>query len=402
MSKKFFSVMQCLLCLLGLIACVLPAYAASFDCAKAATTAEKLICSDDELSKLDESLSNIYQHDLAQSADKQKAIKEQRQWLKVVRNACQNSECLRKAYQGRINALNGSMASVNSEADEQEIKNNSVIASNYQFQLTKGKGTEVCDAYLKRLNSTDYVVPPYCDRPETTTIAGFTQLTRVPLSPEAIHAVFPRVNKFIGLGRQGSKEEDDAFEAMLKADGVGPSIDSVSEMAEYLEHNQMKVWRYDPRVDIDNDGMPDNLLMWQGYGLDAPMGTCGNPIDTIHFATDGSQPQEAFVMNADNSRIDIPKTRAVFGHPSGGYRLSTGHMSTNFRPMGKTIGIFEYQGIYYFDTFLEYWAGDLHNRNKNYERYPTLGVFVSYPDKTRQVCEYRMTKPGIKSMENAR
>jgi uncharacterized protein len=39
-------------------------HAASFDCGKAASEVEKLICGDDELSKLDDSLSEAYQEAL--------------------------------------------------------------------------------------------------------------------------------------------------------------------------------------------------------------------------------------------------------------------------------------------------------------------------------------------------
>ncbi len=28
----------------------------------------------------------------------------------------------------------------------------------------------------------------------------------------------------------------------------------------------LKVWRYDPPVDIDNDGVPERLVTWQGLG----------------------------------------------------------------------------------------------------------------------------------------
>lgn len=85
---------------------VLPtAQAASFNCVKAVSTIEKSICSDEELSKLDETLNKSYQHAIDQNVDKQKVIKEQRQWLKDVRNACHEIDCLRIAYKTRINDL---------------------------------------------------------------------------------------------------------------------------------------------------------------------------------------------------------------------------------------------------------------------------------------------------------
>ena len=79
--------------------------AASFDCAKAASAIEKLICSNDELSKLDEKLSKTYQLAINQAPDKARVITEQKQWLNNVRSSCQDANCLKSAYQTRIIAL---------------------------------------------------------------------------------------------------------------------------------------------------------------------------------------------------------------------------------------------------------------------------------------------------------
>jgi uncharacterized protein len=81
------------------------AQAAGFDCAKASTKVEKLICSDAELSKLDEDLSKTYQKSLERSDIKQKAVQSQRQWLKDRRNACQSADCLKREYASRISEI---------------------------------------------------------------------------------------------------------------------------------------------------------------------------------------------------------------------------------------------------------------------------------------------------------
>jgi len=81
------------------------AQATSFDCAKASTKVENLICGEAELSKLDDELSKAYRQALDQGEDKQKVIKEQRQWLKESRNSCDASNCLKSVYQNRISEL---------------------------------------------------------------------------------------------------------------------------------------------------------------------------------------------------------------------------------------------------------------------------------------------------------
>jgi len=79
------------------------AQAASFDCSKAEATIEKLICDDANLSKLDEEMAKAYQDNLEQSDDQRKIVSEQRQWLKKVRNVCQDAECVKTALDLRIN-----------------------------------------------------------------------------------------------------------------------------------------------------------------------------------------------------------------------------------------------------------------------------------------------------------
>lgn len=112
--------------LLGWLVLSPPAQAASFDCAKAATKVEHLICGDAELSKLDkkfaktfgdeyttslskldDKLGKMYQDDLNKASEEQKQqlITEQKHWLKHTRNVCQDITCLKLAYWSRQAAL---------------------------------------------------------------------------------------------------------------------------------------------------------------------------------------------------------------------------------------------------------------------------------------------------------
>jgi len=81
------------------------AHAASFDCTKARSDAEKMICSDGELSNLDESLNAQYQQALQGSDKRDDLIKSQRAWIKYARNVCTTRECLQNAYKSRIKQL---------------------------------------------------------------------------------------------------------------------------------------------------------------------------------------------------------------------------------------------------------------------------------------------------------
>jgi uncharacterized protein len=96
------------------------AYSASFDCAKASTFVENAICSDAELSTLDDTLSSVYRK-ASSAPDAASEIKSsQRSWMKK-RNACQDNACLKKVYSQRIDALAaGDTSNSQSTSNEEE------------------------------------------------------------------------------------------------------------------------------------------------------------------------------------------------------------------------------------------------------------------------------------------
>lgn len=88
--------------------CLLPfssAYAASFDCSKAAHPTEKWICADSALSKRDEALATAYKAQLALALNKQRVTHEQRNFVKALRSECLDSACVAARYDARIAAL---------------------------------------------------------------------------------------------------------------------------------------------------------------------------------------------------------------------------------------------------------------------------------------------------------
>ncbi|MBK0078676.1 hypothetical protein IAE49_03935 [Kosakonia sp. S58] len=74
--------------------------AASFDCQKATSVSEKIVCSNYELNKLDEVLGKNYQLMLRAKADKETISEGRRQqvlWFKE-KEKCSDAQCLRSAY----------------------------------------------------------------------------------------------------------------------------------------------------------------------------------------------------------------------------------------------------------------------------------------------------------------
>ncbi len=81
------------------------AQGASFDCAKARSKVEHLICETSEISKLDEDLAASYKSALQDPATAKLVKRTQELWLNK-RNVCSNAECVGDAYKLRLVHLN--------------------------------------------------------------------------------------------------------------------------------------------------------------------------------------------------------------------------------------------------------------------------------------------------------
>jgi uncharacterized protein len=88
-------------CLVGMSS----VHSASFDCAKAKTKIDKLICSDARLSEADEKLTALYNEVLAKSPVSEDTKQQQLEWVKQSRNTCKDADCLEQAYTSRISDL---------------------------------------------------------------------------------------------------------------------------------------------------------------------------------------------------------------------------------------------------------------------------------------------------------
>jgi len=103
--------------LLPVFLMVTTAQAANFDCTKASTKVEKMICSNAELSKLDEDLNAAYQSAMQDESQAKTVRRVQKEWLKD-RNSCANITCLKTAYETRVAQLQlGENARITKGAD---------------------------------------------------------------------------------------------------------------------------------------------------------------------------------------------------------------------------------------------------------------------------------------------
>lgn len=104
MSRLFGSAVAAALSALGWSAASDQAVAQSFDCARASTRVERLICGDDRLKGLDTGLAGNYLWALDEVADPDALVRSQRAWLRE-RDACRDAACVAEAYDGRTAAL---------------------------------------------------------------------------------------------------------------------------------------------------------------------------------------------------------------------------------------------------------------------------------------------------------
>lgn len=92
-------------------------FSASFDCSKASTSVEKMICQNSKLNKLDERMAEVYKE--VRKLD-QSVIASQKEWLKEVRS-CRDEKCLENSYAIRVEELENTWAKL----DRSNLQKNS-------------------------------------------------------------------------------------------------------------------------------------------------------------------------------------------------------------------------------------------------------------------------------------
>jgi uncharacterized protein YecT (DUF1311 family) len=98
--------------------------APSFNCQNAVDSVEKMICTNPELSRLDEVLSNQYKNTLNSSSDKLLLKSQQILWLKTQRKSCNTDyNCLINTYKERIVSL----ADANTATSKVAASNNIIL-----------------------------------------------------------------------------------------------------------------------------------------------------------------------------------------------------------------------------------------------------------------------------------
>jgi hypothetical protein len=219
----------------------------------------------------------------------------------------------------------------------------------------------VCEAYLQRLNQTDFYSPPYCGRPESTLVPGFALLHRHWLTVDQYRVLWPDV---LDLARNAPLHSD--YIRHKNADGSETLIPPPLQVADDFAPDG---WSYDPRIDIDNDGEPDNVVIWSGSSRSSAL-DCGGPNARNGLPIRGDS--EGLILTRD-SKLDPKRTLEVFG------RVRYLAAMDGWPEMGNEFGIFKYRDVVYFDTF---YGGYVDGASRN------LSVYLMKNSTRLNVCKY--------------
>ncbi len=79
--------------------------AAALDCSRARSNAEKMVCSNSRLAMAEERMAYAFREAIRHGADPSMLMQTQRLWTSEIRDACNEAECMLKAYEDRTAEL---------------------------------------------------------------------------------------------------------------------------------------------------------------------------------------------------------------------------------------------------------------------------------------------------------
>lgn len=234
-----------------------------------------------------------------------------------------------------------------------------------RYELIKGKGVEVCDAYAKNLNSFNPSEPMLCERPVNPRLKDFAkpmweELTldqvatlNVEIGDQYLSGVSPRTTK--GLN-------DSKLERIRKA----KAILSTS----FNDSWPLTAWR--AQFDLDNDGKPDPFKK-------EIQGKCAMPrFPTVLLQPLGDYSAQVRFGKILNSAQHGPEKEVPFELTPGDVR------SITTRPQRGTYmfpDVFRHKGEWYLDML---------TTGSSSSRLEKLYVFEHRGGTTREICEFQI------------
>ncbi len=152
--------------------------AASFDCAKAQSKVEKMICADAELSKLDEEMATVYQLVIPNVKDLEERkllLVNQKKWLTsrewCDENAYEGGTCLGDIYSARIDSLRALVAKAKGKESSTAQRKPA-----YKVAHADPEYRKMCQEMVENLNSVSSTSPMICERMHNPRFTQFQPL----------------------------------------------------------------------------------------------------------------------------------------------------------------------------------------------------------------------------------
>ena len=320
MNNKTLSSMKCVLYLFGSI--VLTAQAASFDCGKANTKVEKLICGDAELSKLDDELGVSYK-DALQDEKQADVIKQaQKQWMKQ-RNGCADAACVKRAYEARISSLTAMQTSSNDGVAAKQKVMPLAQGGDWTYRNGAGKNEPLCHDLLKRLNRYDRneSLDNRCSWNVIASYPGFSEPPWEELDPKKYEDLIAKLEKYWQENPNGY------FHRLPGLKEWAPAEYYRRKAKDFIEHGgRLQVWRTklssfnpsNPKRNSTSSNEQTLVRMSGGFPTQPPSKELEENLSKICKGMPGvDSPGAIFYVTSDLSGPDPAVEAGTFGIMSG-------------------------------------------------------------------------------------
>lgn len=365
MLQKTQSLSLLIMAFLGLLYPV-ATQAASFDCAKASTEVEKMICADPELSKLDEELGKAYSEALKKVPNADALKQQQLEWMKE-RNACGDTDCVEMAYRSRIGELNSGQA---------EGRFLTVLAKNEQL-CAEYKSYVEHEVAKREQPSRFFDSKPICEKHFGTDFPGFQSVQWREISPIEHPDLAVQAYRYIHYWPWNRKEV-----ASSLADSAYKN-----QLSEIKLNHSNRWWRmWLGEADIGNTGHMETLLRVEE-------GRCGQPSMT------GRPPRwsvPVMVVDEAGKGIDTDKSEWILRVtvPSP---VSALYWPSNIKPIQgwHSLLLTSFDVFNFFEkTFFDKWDDEsaLPQSAKADPNFAILSVYEISQGKTTAVCRYKFKK----------
>ena len=242
----------------------------------------------------------------------------------------------------------------------------------YGYDITLKSGTEaLCTAYVQFLSKASFPQTARCARPDPGNVDGFKSVKRKPLAPAEVGNLYvPVTTLFVkkpaSVDRGGRHDSDAQFVQRAQK--------------ETIEAGQPDRFFYgfSPRPDIDNDGSPDDIVIWKDVFV---------PCGVVRYSEPEFSATRIFILDS-RGNLDVNRTASIFSLAP----VAKSDPSSKPKWLGESFGVIQFRGEFYFDTFNSY--SNLPRGTDEEDFLNTLSIYQRKGGKTRLVCEIRFSPAG--------